>query len=260
MSVLIETSAGEIVIDLFTEECYRSSLNFIKLCKIKAFNFNLFTVQKDFITQVQTHKQSVWFHTQGKERNYFKPEKKHIHNKRGLVSFICTDFNGTSACTSDFYITLSDKHYDYLDKNAVFGQVAEGFDVLDKLNNTIVDDDGRPFRDIRIKHTIILDDPYDDPPGLVVPDRSPLPTREMLQDVRIGEDETLESDLPPEEQEQKSRKEEMDARALTLEIVGDLPFAEIKPPENVLFVCKLNPCTRSEDLDLIFSRFGPIAR
>ena len=42
--------------------------------------------------------------------------------------------------------------------------------------------------------------------------------------------------------------------------VGDLPFAEVKPPENVLFVCKLNPVTRDEDLELIFSRFGPIVR
>jgi RNA recognition motif-containing protein len=42
--------------------------------------------------------------------------------------------------------------------------------------------------------------------------------------------------------------------------VGDLPFADVKPPENVLFVCRLNPVTRDEDLDLIFSRFGPIVR
>jgi len=41
-------------------------------------------------------------------------------------------------------------------------------------------------------------------------------------------------------------------------MVGDLPFAEVKPPENVLFVCKLNPVTRDEDLELIFSRFGKI--
>jgi RNA recognition motif-containing protein len=41
-------------------------------------------------------------------------------------------------------------------------------------------------------------------------------------------------------------------------MVGDLPFANVRPPENVLFVCKLNPVTRDEDLELIFSRFGPI--
>lgn len=36
----------------------------------------------------------------------------------------------------------------------------------------------------------------------------------------------------------------------------DLPFAQVKPPENVLFVAKLNPITQDEDLELIFSRFG----
>lgn len=37
----------------------------------------------------------------------------------------------------------------------------------------------------------------------------------------------------------------------------DLPDADIRPPDNVLFVCKLNPVTTDEDLELIFSRFGP---
>ena len=43
--------------------------------------------------------------------------------------------------------------------------------------------------------------------------------------------------------EQSRREREARAQALTLEIVGDLPYAEVKPPENVLFVCKLNPVT-----------------
>ena len=35
-------------------------------------------------------------------------------------------------------------------------------------------------------------------------------------------------------------------------------YIDIKPPENVLFVCKLNPVTNDDDLELIFSRFGKI--
>lgn len=41
-------------------------------------------------------------------------------------------------------------------------------------------------------------------------------------------------------------------------MVGDIPDAEMKPPENVLFICKLNPITEDKDLELIFSRFGDI--
>lgn len=68
--------------------------------------------------------------------------------------------------------------------------------------------------------------------------------------------------------------------------IGDIPDAEIKPPDNVLFVCKLNPVTevslfchfvieiqqlvnsidhvislfllQDEDLHTIFSRFGTV--
>jgi peptidyl-prolyl cis-trans isomerase-like 4 len=40
--------------------------------------------------------------------------------------------------------------------------------------------------------------------------------------------------------------------------IGDLPDADVKPPENVLFICKLNPATVDEDLELIFSQFGAI--
>ena len=39
-------------------------------------------------------------------------------------------------------------------------------------------------------------------------------------------------------------------------MLGDLPDADVKPPENVLFVCQLNPITEDEDLRMIFFRFG----
>lgn len=54
------------------------------------------------------------------------------------------------------------------------------------------------------------------------------------------------------------KDKEAKARATILEIVGDIPDAEIAPPENVLFVCKLNPVTNDDDLEIIFSRFGKI--
>merc|ERR1712142_1025591 len=53
-------------------------------------------------------------------------------------------------------------------------------------------------------------------------------------------------------------EKEAKARATILEMVGDIPDADIAPPENVLFVCKLNPVTCDDDLEIIFSRFGPV--
>ena len=47
-------------------------------------------------------------------------------------------------------------------------------------------------------------------------------------------------------------------RANLLTMIGDLPDENATPDRNVLFVCKLNPVTTDEDLELIFSRFGEI--
>ncbi|KAK9461412.1 uncharacterized protein V1516DRAFT_675879 [Lipomyces oligophaga] len=69
-------------------------------------------------------------------------------------------------------------------------------------------------------------------------------------------------DLPdpeePEDPEEHRRKLDARSQALTLEIIGDLPYAEVKPPENVLFVCKLNPITDDDDLVTFFSQCGKI--
>ena len=42
MSVLLETSLGDIVIDLEVEECPKTCENFLKLCKVYYYNLNAF--------------------------------------------------------------------------------------------------------------------------------------------------------------------------------------------------------------------------
>jgi len=64
--------------------------------------------------------------------------------------------------------------------------------------------------------------------------------------------------MTAEEIMEMQKNKEAKARATILEIVGDIPDADIAPPENVLFVCKLNPVTNDDDLEIIFSRFGKI--
>ncbi len=80
------------------------------------------------------------------------------------------------------------------------------------------------------------------------------------QSDRIGADEDIEdtSKLPEAVVKEIKAEQEAKAQATILEIVGDIPDAEVAPPENVLFVCKLNPVTTDEDLEIIFSRFGKI--
>jgi peptidyl-prolyl cis-trans isomerase-like 4 len=206
---------------------------------------------------------SIWGVLGGPSKRTFvadlNPKLKHV--ERGTVSMATvasTRDPDERLAASQFIITLGDD-LDYLDgKAAIFGKVVEGFDALEKINDAFCDEKGRPLVDIRIKHTVVLDDPYDDPSGLIEPAESPLPTKAQLATVRISEDDDLNENTDPEAVEKLRREREARAQALTLEMVGDLPFAEVKPPENVLFICKLNPVTTDEDLELIFSRFGKI--
>lgn len=266
MAVLLETTLGDIVIDLYTEERPKASLNFLKLCKIKFYNYCLIhNVQRDFIIQTGDPTgtgrggESVFCKLYGDQARFFEPEKmpRIKHRKKGTVSMVN---NGSDQHASQFLITTGE-NLDYLDGvHTVFGEVTEGFDVLAKINEAFVDTDFIPFQDIRINHTVILEDPFDDPAGLPVPDRSPEPTKEQLDSGRIGADEAIDDNdgKDAEELDELIKDKEAKTQAILLEMVGDLPDADIKPPENVLFVCKLNPVTTDEDLEIIFSRFGPI--
>ncbi|KAK9747547.1 Cyclophilin type peptidyl-prolyl cis-trans isomerase/CLD [Popillia japonica] len=118
------------------------------------------------------------------ERN---PRKK--HTTMGLVSFVGTEDHMIG---SQFFITLGTE-LTYLDEqHCVFGEVMEGLDVLELLNEVICDQDNRPYQDVRITHTVVLDDPFPDPEYLRVPTRSPSPTAERLQGGRIAPDEEID--------------------------------------------------------------------
>lgn len=53
MSVLLETSLGDIVIDLYCDKAPLTTKNFLKLCKMKFYNGTLFyDVQRDYLARV----------------------------------------------------------------------------------------------------------------------------------------------------------------------------------------------------------------
>lgn len=267
MAVLLETTLGDIVLDLFVEERPRCCLNFLKLCKLKYYNLCSFhSIEQNYIAQTGDPSgsgnggESMFAFLYGDQGRFFEPEviPKLRHSRKGLVSFVN---NGSNMLGSQFFITLADD-LDYLDdKHCIFGQVTEGDDTLDKLNEQLCDEENHPYRDIRISHTIVLYDPFEDPEHLKFPSHSPSPTLELLVNAsKIGLDEALDEYQGKTEEEIRKEIEakDMAAQAQILEMVGDLRYAEEKPPDNVLFVCKLNPVTTDEDLEIIFSRFGKI--
>lgn len=187
--------------------------------------------------------------------------------------------------TSTFFITLSNDELPRFHKNhTIFGRVAEGLEILDKFNSLYIDEKtGRPLQNVRIKHALVInEDKFTDDslPGLaeIIPSRSPSPIRGgakgSLVKMNNGNLEfdsegaaNVEDDIDLEEMANKMTKSQLKeqtekyqtkARAQVLEILNDLPEAEVEPPKNVLFVCQLNPVTQEHDLEIIFSRFGKI--
>ena len=153
-------------------------------------------------------------------------------------------------------------------KHTIFGYVAEGLDVLDKINNLYTDARGRPYQDCRILHTYVLDDPFPEGPSYIAgPQRcsSPevyKPPQEVVRErLPYGEAADEGDGISQEDSEsamRKRKREDARSRAVVLEMIGDLPDAEARPEDNVLFVCKLNSITEADDLEIIFSRFGDI--
>lgn len=244
MSVLVETSAGELVIDLFCDDCPLTTKNFLKLCKMKFYNGCLFyNVQQNFIAQTGDPSgtgdegSSVYGLMYGSQARAFEGEirKGRKHNKVGVVSMAADSSEGSPPGNrSQFFITLRGDDLEHLDgKHTIFGEIAEGFETLQKLNELYVDEDGRPFQDVRIKHTYILDDPFEDPPQLDIPPSSPdieYPAEEKVKR-RIPFEEGV---MDPEEEgrtvaelEESIRKKEAESRAIVLEMTGDIPDADV---------------------------------
>ncbi|EZA51462.1 hypothetical protein DMN91_007521 [Ooceraea biroi] len=266
MAVVIETTIGDFTVDLYIDERPQTTRNFLKLCKLKYYNWNLFhSVQSNFIAQTGdptgTGKsgESVYGIVLGEKARYYEAEQipKIKHSRIGLLSMVNC---GNDMLGSQFFITLGSELQSLDTEHCVFGEITEGLEIILKFNETLCDGDHRPYQDIWISHTVILEDPFDDPLGFVIPDRSPEPTKEVLMSDRIGAHEVLDdtAGMSMEEVTEIEKDKEAKARATLLEIVGDIPDAEIAPPENVLFVCKLNPVTNDDDLEIIFSRFGKI--
>ncbi|GMH84953.1 hypothetical protein TrVE_jg10202 [Triparma verrucosa] len=162
----------------------------------------------------------------------------------------------------------------------VFGRIVEDQDgVLEKINECYVDEGGRPYADVRIESTTVLYDPWEgggldefqgmyekkleevmrenggsenDTPNIDRP-------REERLEIRISVNEDIEASdgLTSEQKAEALEVSKAKSRAVVLEMLGDLKSADDKPPENVLFVCKLNGVTNDDDLELIFSRFDP---
>ncbi|KAG7447705.1 cyclophilin-like protein [Guyanagaster necrorhizus] len=172
MSVLLETSVSDLVIDSEVETCPKTCENFLKLCKVHYYTLGTFShISKGFFAQAGdpsatgTGRESIWSLIASQSLSNasaprcFSPELhpglKHTH--KGTVSIaVGSGAQGMRrGCASQFFVTLSD-NIDFLNgEHAVFGHVVEGPDTLDRLNDISVGPNGRPLEDVQIRRVVM---------------------------------------------------------------------------------------------------------
>lgn len=128
--VIIETSLGNIKIELFEKERPETVKNFLKYVEDKHYDGLIFhRVIDGFMIQGGGYDSKQ---EQRKTRDPIKNESDDkVPNKRGYIAMART--NDLNSATSQFYINVKDN--DFLDENkyCAFGKVIDGMSVVDKI-------------------------------------------------------------------------------------------------------------------------------
>ncbi|KZT57650.1 cyclophilin-type peptidyl-prolyl cis-trans isomerase [Calocera cornea HHB12733] len=157
MSVTLDTSLGEIKIEVFCEAVPRAAENFLALCASGAYNGTLFHRNiKGFMIQggdpTGTGKggQSIWGKPFADEiRSTLK------FNNRGIVAMANS---GPDTNKAQFFITYAKQgHLD--NKYTIFGRVIDGLDTLDVMERVPVNPKNRPLKEIVLNKVTIHANP-----------------------------------------------------------------------------------------------------
>lgn len=268
MSVLLETTVGDIIVDLKYEQYEVESYNFLKLCKCQFYqNHCFYNLHKGKSIQFGN---ALLGYEDRKELRLKNTSIEGITNEPVKPRFLkATEFLGIpgrvpkgslgniviqrqaaaqALIGSEMVISLDEQELN--EPNVIYygNVISTSLSTLDRMGNNAVDDAYRPLEDIRIRSVCIIYDPF--------PDGRELPIYEVtlpVQDVRLPQ--SIVSEFAGED---PSVREDIKRKELSLEIIEDIPFMGIKPSPRVLFICKLNPLTRATDLATIFQRFGAV--
>ncbi|KNC27162.1 hypothetical protein FF38_13849 [Lucilia cuprina] len=159
--VLLQTTVGDIDIELWSRECPKACRNFIQLCMEGYYNNTIFhRVVKDFIVQGGDPNGDGT----GGESIYGQPFKDEFHSRlrytrRGLVGMANSDKDDNA---SQFFFTMAPTP-ELQNKNTLFGKVTGDtiFNML-KLEEGLVDHNERPMYPHKIIKAEILNNPFDD--------------------------------------------------------------------------------------------------
>lgn len=139
---------GKVVIELNDKECPKTSENFVQLClgnKIgksskKPLYFKdtkVFRLVKDYMIQGGDVTRGDGSGGDSIYNGKFNDEKPGLAKKFNKTGLVAMANSGKNSNTSQFFITLSDKHpqFDKINgKYVIFGQVVEGLEALQHIN------------------------------------------------------------------------------------------------------------------------------
>eukprot|EP00999_Lentomonas_sp_LEN2_P000120 NODE_1114_length_1007_cov_38.671591_g1069_i0.p1 GENE.NODE_1114_length_1007_cov_38.671591_g1069_i0~~NODE_1114_length_1007_cov_38.671591_g1069_i0.p1 ORF type:complete len:160 (+),score=24.53 NODE_1114_length_1007_cov_38.671591_g1069_i0:385-864(+) len=147
-NVLLRTSAGNFVVELYWNEAPRTCKNFYELAKRQYYNGTIFhRIIGDFMIQggdpTGTGRGGTSIYGE-KFADEITPTLK--HTGAGILSMANS---GPNTNGSQFFITLAPTpHLD--GKHTIFGRVSEGMGIVQRLGKTLTDSNDRPLNPVKI--------------------------------------------------------------------------------------------------------------
>jgi cyclophilin family peptidyl-prolyl cis-trans isomerase len=159
----LETSLGNIKVELFTDQMPITANNFLKLAESGFYDgLHFHRVIKNFMVQFgcphsKDPKSSRAGTGDGPDGAIKDEHTARISNEPGTLSMANA---GPNSGSSQFFINT--KHNAFLDwfspgesKHPVFGKVVDGMDVLNKIESTPTDGDDRPRTPVRMNKVTV---------------------------------------------------------------------------------------------------------
>ncbi|GAA5920181.1 hypothetical protein JCM1841_006631 [Sporobolomyces salmonicolor] len=152
---VLETSLGNIVVELYTEHAPRTCRNFHELCKRGYYSGTVFhRIIADFMIQGGDPTGTG----RGGTSIYGDRFDDEIHPELRFTGagILAMANSGPNTNGSQFFITLAPTpHLDK--KHTIFGRVLTGMNVVQRLGAVAVDNEDRPRENIRIVKSRVVD-------------------------------------------------------------------------------------------------------
>ena len=157
--VVLKTSLGEIVLELYPDKAPISVKNFIDYVDSGLYDGTIFhRVIGNFMIQGGGFDKDL--NRKETREPIINEANNGLKNDRGTIAYART--NVINSATSQFFINVVDNHFlDYRDSSqqgygyAVFGKVVKGMDVVDKIKN-VKTGVQKGMQDVPVKPVIIL--------------------------------------------------------------------------------------------------------